>query len=48
MGERLKTKGVALTSHFAEDRVALCSTLPATMPDSMHHELELGNRLELP
>lgn len=41
-------KGVSLSSDFAEDRLAFCDTLPATMSASMHHDLERGNRLELP
>jgi hypothetical protein len=43
MGERLKARGVTLTSHFAEDRVAVCGTLSVTMPASMHRDIELGN-----
>ncbi|MFC0401972.1 ketopantoate reductase family protein [Paraburkholderia rhizosphaerae] len=43
-----RAKGVNLPANFAEDRLAFCDTLPATMTSSMHHDLERGNRLELP
>jgi 2-dehydropantoate 2-reductase len=33
---------------IAEDRLAFCDTIPATMTSSMQVDLERGNRLELP
>jgi 2-dehydropantoate 2-reductase len=39
---------VALRPGFAEDRLAFCDTIPATMTSSMQVDLERGNRLELP
>jgi 2-dehydropantoate 2-reductase len=43
-----RAKGVALPEGFAEQRLAFCDTLPASMTSSMHHDLERGNRLEVP
>ncbi|WP_207003617.1 2-dehydropantoate 2-reductase [Trinickia mobilis] len=43
-----RAKGVDLPVNFAEDRLAFCDTIPATMTSSMHQDLERGNRLELP
>lgn len=43
-----RAKGVPLAADFAQDRLAFCDTLPATMTSSMYHDLERGNRLELP
>lgn len=43
-----RAKGVALSPDFAEDRLAFCDTIPATMTSSMQVDLERGNRLELP
>jgi 2-dehydropantoate 2-reductase len=43
-----RAKGVPLREDYAEDRLAFCDTLPASMTSSMHHDLERGNRLELP
>ncbi|MFG3321091.1 ketopantoate reductase family protein [Streptomyces sp. NPDC048171] len=43
-----RASGVRLDSGFADDRLAFCDTLPADMTSSMHHDLEQGNRLELP
>ncbi|CAB3769596.1 ketopantoate reductase family protein [Paraburkholderia humisilvae] len=43
-----RAKGVNLPANFADDRLAFCDTLPATMTSSMHHDLGRGNRLELP
>jgi 2-dehydropantoate 2-reductase len=43
-----RASGVELPADFAEDRLAFCDTLPAAMTSSMHHDLEQGNRLELP
>lgn len=41
-------KGVSLPVDFAEDRLAFSDSLPAEMNSSMHHDLQRGNRLELP
>ncbi|RSN48956.1 2-dehydropantoate 2-reductase [Streptomyces sp. WAC 04229] len=43
-----QASGVRLDSAFADDRLDFCDTLPADMTSSMHHDLEQGNRLELP
>ena len=43
-----RTKGVPLRPDFAEDRLAFCDTIPATMTSSMQVDLDRGNRLELP
>ena len=43
-----RARGVSLPADFAEDRLAFCDTLPATMFASMYHDLERGKRLELP
>jgi 2-dehydropantoate 2-reductase len=43
-----RVKGVPLRPDFAEDRLAFCDTIPATMTSSMQVDLERGNRLELP
>ncbi|WP_207004977.1 ketopantoate reductase family protein [Trinickia mobilis] len=43
-----RAKGVDLPANFAHDRLAFCDTVPATMTSSMHHDLERGNRMELP
>jgi 2-dehydropantoate 2-reductase len=43
-----RAKGVPLRDGFAEDRLAYCDTLAASVTSSMHHDLERGNRLELP
>jgi 2-dehydropantoate 2-reductase len=43
-----RAKGVSLRPDFAEDRLAFCDTIPATMTSSMQVDLERGNRLELP
>ena len=43
-----RARGVALPEDYAQDRLAFCDTLPASMTSSMHHDLEQGNRLELP
>jgi 2-dehydropantoate 2-reductase len=39
---------VPLAADFAENRLAFCDTLPATMTSSMQTDLERGNRLEVP
>lgn len=43
-----QASGVPVDDTFAESRLAFCDTLPADMTSSMHHDLENGNRLELP
>ncbi len=43
-----RAKGVPLAADFAENRLAFCDTLPATMTSSMQTDLERGNRLEVP
>lgn len=43
-----RAKSVPLRPDFAEDRLAFCDTIPATMTSSMQVDLERGNRLELP
>lgn len=40
--------GVNLNKSYAEERLAFCDTLPASMTSSMHHDLEERRRLELP
>ena len=41
-----RAKGVPLTPDFAEDRLAFCDTLPASMTSSMYHDLVRGKRME--
>ena len=51
MGEAVqvaRAEGVALPPEYAESRLAFADGLPATMTSSMHHDLQRGNRLELP
>jgi 2-dehydropantoate 2-reductase len=43
-----RAKGVDLPLDFAQDRLGFCDTLPATMTSSMNHDLDRGNRMELP
>ncbi len=43
-----RAEGVSLPPEYAENRLAFADTLPETMTSSMHHDLERGNRLELP
>lgn len=43
-----RAEGVALPPEYAENRLAFADGLPETMTSSMHHDLERGNRLELP
>jgi 2-dehydropantoate 2-reductase len=40
-------EGVHLAEDFADNRLAFCDTLPATMTSSMHNDLERGSRLEV-
>jgi 2-dehydropantoate 2-reductase len=41
-------QGVPLPAGFADDRLAFTDTVPEGMTSSMHHDLERGNRLEVP
>jgi len=43
-----QARGVALPQEYAEDRLTFCDTLPTSMTASMYHDLQRGNRLELP
>jgi 2-dehydropantoate 2-reductase len=43
-----RAKGVPLQADFAQDRLAFCDTLPASMTSSMQIDLARGNRLEVP
>jgi 2-dehydropantoate 2-reductase len=43
-----RAEDVDLPAGFADDRLAFCDQLPATMTSSMHHDLQRGSRLELP
>ena len=43
-----RKKGVGLEADFAEQQIGFVDGLPETMTTSMHHDLERGNRLELP
>jgi 2-dehydropantoate 2-reductase len=43
-----RAQGVALSTDYAENRLAFCDGLPAEMTSSMHNDLDRGNRLELP
>jgi 2-dehydropantoate 2-reductase len=43
-----RAEGVDLPAGFADDRLAFCDQLPATMTSSMHHDLQRGGRLEVP
>jgi len=43
-----RARGVHLDPNYADDRLAFCDTLPATMTSSMQGDLERGNRIELP
>lgn len=42
-----RAEGVALPADYADDRMAFCDQLPATMTSSMHHDLQRGGRLEV-
>jgi 2-dehydropantoate 2-reductase len=42
-----RAEGVPLAVNFADDRLAFCDQLPATMTSSMHNDLERGGRLEV-
>jgi 2-dehydropantoate 2-reductase len=43
-----RAESVDLPAGFADDRLAFCDQLPATMTSSMHHDLQRGSRLEVP
>ncbi|MFI5728867.1 ketopantoate reductase family protein [Kribbella sp. NPDC051587] len=43
-----RAQGVAIPADFADDRLAFVDQAPAEMTSSMHHDLERGNRLEVP
>lgn len=43
-----RAKNITLHPDFAQDRLAFCDAIPATMTSSMQVDLERGNRLELP
>lgn len=43
-----RAEGVDLPAGFAADRLAFADSLPAAMTSSMHHDLQRGNRLEVP
>lgn len=42
-----RAEGVSLPQDYADDRLAFCDQVPATMTSSMHHDLERGSRLEV-
>lgn len=43
-----RAQGVPLPAGYADERLAFTDQVPATMTSSMHHDLEQGNRLEVP
>jgi 2-dehydropantoate 2-reductase len=43
-----RAEGVPLPADYADERLAFTDTVPAGMTSSMHHDLEQGNRLEVP
>ncbi len=43
-----RASGVGLSEDYAQDRLAFCDSLAPSMTSSMYHDLENGNRLELP
>jgi 2-dehydropantoate 2-reductase len=43
-----RAEGVPLPPEYAESRLAFADGLPPDMTSSMHHDLQRGNRLELP
>ena len=43
-----RAAGIGLPADYADDRLAFADGLPADMTSSMHHDLNAGNRLELP
>ena len=42
-----RAESVALPADYADQRLAFCDQIPATMTSSMHNDLERGNRLEV-
>jgi len=43
-----RAQGVSLPAGYADDRLAFTDQVPATTTSSMHHDLDQGNRLEVP
>jgi len=43
-----RANGISLPENFADQQMAVFDGLPETMTSSMHHDLQRGNRLELP
>ena len=43
-----RAKGIPLSADFADNRLAFCDSIPATMTSSMEGDLARGKRLELP
>ena len=43
-----RAQGVPLPADYADQRIAFTDTAPASMTSSMHHDIEQGNRLEVP
>ena len=43
-----RAEGVPIAEDFVDKRIAFADTLPETMTSSMHHDLDRGNRLEVP
>jgi 2-dehydropantoate 2-reductase len=41
-------QGVPLPADYVDERLAFTDQVPASMTSSMHHDLEQGNRLEVP
>ena len=43
-----RAQGVPLPADYADEQLAFADTVPAAMTSSMHHDVEKGNRLEVP
>jgi 2-dehydropantoate 2-reductase len=43
-----RAQGVALPADYADIRMQFADSMPADMTSSMHHDLQRGNRLEVP
>jgi 2-dehydropantoate 2-reductase len=43
-----RARGIAFRESYPEEVLAFCDTLPPATTSSMHNDLELGHRLELP
>jgi 2-dehydropantoate 2-reductase len=43
-----RAQGVPLPPDYADQRLAFTDTVPPSMTSSMHHDLDQGNRLEVP